>query len=166
MWSTAALAAEAADDRPRALMMAAPRCWIVGMNSPSSQAWSLPAAANAGLPPTSAWSTSGYWVAEWLPQIVILVTSLPWTPALAASWAMARLWSRRIMAVNRLGSRSAALLIAIRAFVLAGLPTTRTFTSRFALRLSASPWGLKMPRSEEHTSELQSLMRNSYAVFC
>src|SRR3546814_6327521 len=23
-----------------------------------------------------------------------------------------------------------------------------------------------MPRSEEHTSELQSLMRNSYAVFC
>src|SRR3546814_7586377 len=25
---------------------------------------------------------------------------------------------------------------------------------------------LKAPRSEEHTSELQSLMRNSYAVFC
>src|SRR3546814_6446866 len=24
----------------------------------------------------------------------------------------------------------------------------------------------KYPRSEEHTSELQSLMRNSYAVFC
>src|SRR3546814_5947050 len=29
---------------------------------------------------------------------------------------------------------------------------------------SCSRWGL--PRSEEHTSELQSLMRNSYAVFC
>src|SRR3546814_9990877 len=26
--------------------------------------------------------------------------------------------------------------------------------------------GLVLPRSEEHTSELQSLMRNSYAVFC
>src|SRR3546814_9834751 len=26
--------------------------------------------------------------------------------------------------------------------------------------------GLEMPRSEEHTSELQSLMRISYAVFC
>src|SRR3546814_5571483 len=26
--------------------------------------------------------------------------------------------------------------------------------------------GLAMVRSEEHTSELQSLMRNSYAVFC
>src|SRR3546814_5533403 len=25
---------------------------------------------------------------------------------------------------------------------------------------------LTVPRSEEHTSELQSLMRNSYAVFC
>src|SRR3546814_2182245 len=25
---------------------------------------------------------------------------------------------------------------------------------------------LSTPRSEEHTSELQSLMRNSYAVFC
>src|SRR3546814_10315056 len=25
---------------------------------------------------------------------------------------------------------------------------------------------LRFPRSEEHTSELQSLMRNSYAVFC
>src|SRR3546814_7770864 len=27
-----------------------------------------------------------------------------------------------------------------------------------------APWGV--PRSEEHTSELQSLMRISYAVFC
>src|SRR3546814_12000322 len=26
--------------------------------------------------------------------------------------------------------------------------------------------GARPPRSEEHTSELQSLMRNSYAVFC
>src|SRR3546814_5556441 len=31
-------------------------------------------------------------------------------------------------------------------------------------RKAASP--LSAPRSEEHTSELQSLMRNSYAVFC
>src|SRR3546814_9056365 len=29
----------------------------------------------------------------------------------------------------------------------------------------AGPWTSKA-RSEEHTSELQSLMRNSYAVFC
>src|SRR3546814_6519009 len=31
--------------------------------------------------------------------------------------------------------------------------------------LAHSPMG-KIPRSEEHTSELQSLMRISYAVFC
>src|ERR671913_131666 len=100
MWSMAALAADAADDRPRALMTAAPRCWTVGMNSPSSHAWSLPTASNAGLPPTSAWNTSGYWVAEWLPQIVILATSATATPALAAGRALAPLWSSRVMAVK------------------------------------------------------------------
>ena len=31
------LAADAAEDAPRALMMAAPRCWTVVMNSPLSQ---------------------------------------------------------------------------------------------------------------------------------
>src|SRR3546814_9933802 len=33
-------------------------------------------------------------------------------------------------------------------------------------RLRALPWQEKEKRSEEHTSELQSLMRISYAVFC
>src|SRR3546814_1115475 len=32
--------------------------------------------------------------------------------------------------------------------------------------LSARSRGYRKPRSEEHTSELQSLMRISYAVFC
>ena len=36
-WSMAALAADAALDAPRASMMAAPRCWTVGMNSFSTQ---------------------------------------------------------------------------------------------------------------------------------
>src|SRR3546814_10634375 len=31
---------------------------------------------------------------------------------------------------------------------------------------SPVPWGASVDRSEEHTSELQSLMRISYAVFC
>src|SRR3546814_7657322 len=31
---------------------------------------------------------------------------------------------------------------------------------------SARGWSLRVGRSEEHTSELQSLMRTSYAVFC
>src|SRR3546814_2811758 len=33
-------------------------------------------------------------------------------------------------------------------------------------RRSAVPWWKQGDRSEEHTSELQSLMRISYAVFC
>ena len=40
MWSTAALAADAADEAPRASMMAAPRLATVGMYVPSTQAWS------------------------------------------------------------------------------------------------------------------------------
>src|SRR3546814_2992823 len=31
---------------------------------------------------------------------------------------------------------------------------------------NSSAWSLATPRSEEHTSELQTLMRISYAVFC
>src|SRR3546814_1253440 len=33
-------------------------------------------------------------------------------------------------------------------------------------RIELSTTGAAIERSEEHTSELQSLMRNSYAVFC
>src|SRR3546814_2107155 len=103
---------------------------------------------------------SGYWVAEWLPQMIILLMSVVLLPVLAASWLSARLWSRRTIAVNCFGSSFLALLCAISALVLAGLPTTSTLTSRLAFSDSA------LPRSEEHTSELQSLMRISYAVFC
>src|SRR3546814_8075493 len=55
----------------------------------------------------------------------------------------------------------------------AGFPIDAPHPSRWYLRL---PPGAKLPafaepddalgRSEEHTSELQSLMRTSYAVFC
>jgi hypothetical protein len=41
MWSMAALAAEAADDRPRAAMMAAPRLPTVGRKVLAFQSWSL-----------------------------------------------------------------------------------------------------------------------------
>src|SRR3546814_8168428 len=36
----------------------------------------------------------------------------------------------------------------------------------FARRLEPQRFQRKQPRSEEHTSELQSLLRTSYAVFC
>src|SRR3546814_4596199 len=54
-------------------------------------------------------------------------------------------------------------LVVIRLHQLAGVLTS-------LLLLTVAFTGLAMywhaPRSEEHTSELQSLMRNSYAVFC
>src|SRR5919108_976479 len=95
-WSIAALAADAADDAPRASMIAAPRLATVGMNSSRSHDSSTCSAAV--LPPTSAWKRSGYWVAEWLPQIVMRRISVTGTSSFLASWAIARLWSRRVMA--------------------------------------------------------------------
>ena len=72
-----------------------------------------------------AWKRSGYCVVEWLPQIVMFVTSLTVAPVFFASWAIARLWSRRVIAVKRSRGTSGALAWAISALVFAGLPTTR-----------------------------------------
>src|SRR3546814_7719838 len=44
--------------------------------------------------------------------------------------------------------------------------TLRLDSDKRAVELSPSGGFLHIGRSEEHTSELQSLMRNSYAVFC
>src|SRR3954452_12676648 len=96
----AAFAAEAAEEEPRAWMIAAPRLATVGMNSFSSHAWSLTTSA-AFLPLIVALKMSGYWVAEWLPQMVTFLTSVMWTPAFFASCGTARLWSSRVIAVKR-----------------------------------------------------------------
>src|SRR3546814_4466010 len=45
------------------------------------------------------------------------------------------------------------------------VPLAQPFDEAFHLDVAPHPGG-KAPRSEEHTSELQSLMRISYAVFC
>jgi len=78
-------------------------------------------------------------VGEWLPHTPICEMSLTGTASLVASWETARLWSRRIIDVNRSRGMSGALLIAIRQFVLAGLPTTSTLTSAAATAFSALP---------------------------
>src|SRR3546814_6589704 len=41
-----------------------------------------------------------------------------------------------------------------------------TDVREFQSRTSTGVRGMTLKRSEEHTSELQSLMRSSYAVFC
>src|SRR3546814_7980259 len=46
------------------------------------------------------------------------------------------------------------------------LPRISTNVSVFDYEPEANPLPLYLNRSEEHTSELQSLMRISYAVFC
>src|SRR3546814_1256180 len=45
-------------------------------------------------------------------------------------------------------------------------PSPRKIAERIANRIMTGAGRFKLPRSEEHTSELQSLMRISYAVFC
>src|SRR3546814_6614987 len=48
-----------------------------------------------------------------------------------------------------------------------GHKTVHSIGGASRVPLSNKPTGASSePRSEEHTSELQSLMRNSYAVFC
>src|SRR2546426_12385035 len=89
-WSIAAFAALAADDRPRASMMAAPRFCTVGMNVDSSQDWSL-IIGQSFFPSASALNTSGYCVAEWLPQTVTLRIEDTGLATLCASCEVARL---------------------------------------------------------------------------
>ena len=66
-WSMAALAAEAADDRPRASMIAAPRLPTLGMNSLKFQSAS---AANAAIDHIRDWvlGSNGDWVTMGVPS--------------------------------------------------------------------------------------------------
>ena len=107
----------------------------------------------AGSFPISAYVMSGYCVGEWLPHTVMRRTSRTCASAFLASCALARLWSRRIMAVNRSRGMSGALFIAIRQLVFAGLPTTSTFTSSAAFSLSALPWTVKIAPLASSSSE-------------
>ena len=98
-----------------------------------------------GLVDNFAKETSGYWSAEWLPHTTTSLMSAFAAPVLCASCAIARLWSRRIIAVKRDAGTSGAAFWAMVALVFAGLPTTRTRTSSAAPSLMALPWGPKMP---------------------
>src|SRR5262245_57953315 len=114
-----ALAAEAADETPRLAMMAAPRFCTVGMKSPSHHAVSVMTSV-APRPAMRALAASGYWVAEWLPQMVMLVTCSTGTPALRASCDLARFSSSRVMANQRSRGTSGAFAAAIMQLVLHG----------------------------------------------
>src|SRR3546814_10138695 len=53
-----------------------------------------------------------------------------------------------------------------RPMAFAGISISLTWRSMKARALRPCARNFQIPRSEEHTSELQSLMRNTYAVFC
>src|SRR5262245_32118602 len=108
-WSIAPLAADRADDSPRALMIAAPRFWHCGTNVSSSHLRSVMTSL-AGRPLTLALVKSGYCVLLWLPQMVMQVTSALATRAFCARADTARLWSSRVMAVQRSAGMSRPLL--------------------------------------------------------
>ena len=63
MWSMAAQAALAAEDLPRASMMALPRCCTVLRNAPLSHSWSVMTSVSLW-PLIVAWVKSGYIVGE------------------------------------------------------------------------------------------------------
>src|SRR5256886_15979845 len=103
--SMTALAADAAEDAPRASITAAPRFWIVSTNLPLSHPWSE-MTSNTGRPAIRALAASGYCVVEWFPQTPMFVTAATGTLAFFAICVRARFSSRRVLADQRPGGRS------------------------------------------------------------
>src|SRR3546814_9771644 len=70
--------------------------------------------------------------------------------------------SRRALSSAESAARASIFFASVLAFSAASAFPTAVA----AFQVGAAKIGLRAFRSEEHTSELQSLMRNSYAVFC
>ena len=130
MWSQAELAAESALDNFLALMIAAPRCWTVVMNSPFNHS-SFLTSSRTGFSPdevcTLAWLTSGYCVDEWFPQMITFLTSDTGTLNLSEIWPKALLWSSLVRQVMFFSGMDGANSFRINALVFAGFATTRTW---------------------------------------
>src|SRR3546814_3908984 len=69
-------------------------------------------------------------------------------------------------AMNALGTALGAAVMALLRTDKADDAKTQNTAKAFDAITAASQGPSGTPRSEEHTSELQSLMRSSYAVFC
>jgi hypothetical protein len=111
MWSMAALAADAADDRPRASMMAAPRLPTVGRKVLAFHSWSLIMSLTLAIDGGKAVvGVHGGRVVAPDHQFFDVGHGLA---GLGSDLAQARLWSRRSMAVKFLRGRSGALFMAM-----------------------------------------------------
>src|SRR3546814_10215252 len=74
---------------------------------------------------------------------------------------------KQVADMDRVGLGKAKLLDYVAAFIVKGLEYMNETRAEMALVSTSSICqGEQVARSEEHTSELQSLMRTSYAVFC
>ncbi len=82
------------------------------MNFPFSHPWSV-ITSKTPIPAMRAFRASGYWVAEWFPQIAMFVTTDTGNFAFFASWVLARFSSRRVIANHRSGAISGAFIRAM-----------------------------------------------------
>src|SRR3546814_6354680 len=87
-------------------------------------------------------------------------TLFPYTTLFRSHLPERRSLERRVDRLSGSGPRSPA------AGQRHGHPALRRRGRRAAAQEHVRPLARALPRSEEHTSELQSLMRISYAVFC
>src|SRR3546814_3982530 len=83
------------------------------------------------------------------------LAQLPYVPTLFPNWFQHSGWAGE----NRKPPPRVAFLICF-FYIIRNLTMSSTNFTRYSLR------EIRCWRSEEHTSELQSLMRISYAVFC
>src|SRR3546814_2913607 len=96
-------------------------------------------------------------------------TRFPYTTlfrsGLGRPWATSQKLQRRVQTSPRI--MKVAVPWPKHSWMFGQLASSHTVTRRLARSFSLS-FATEFPdgRSEEHTSELQSLMRNSYAVFC
>src|SRR3546814_6960253 len=86
-----------------------------------------------------------------------MVTHLPSLPS-TQSW----MWSMAALAAEAAEDRPRASMIAAPRLPTVGMTVSAFHAASLIFSFSDSP----LARSEEHTSELKSLMRLSYAVFC
>lgn len=72
-------------------------------------------------------------------MITSFICSTPTFPILSFNWLMALFWSSLVRAVKFYLGREGAKWLQIMALVLAGLPTTTTFTLRLATLSRVAP---------------------------
>src|SRR3546814_2865460 len=118
----------------------------------------LPTVASTDSPPVSRlWISSTARLTDIVTQLLRSICS-----TMVPSWCLLALTPRSAMYQNGVPLFSAATpsstLLLLQNLALASLPWLYTFCCSISFMI--------MMRSEEHTSELQSLMRISYAVFC